>query len=310
MTDANDPLQGFKWNEHPDAGSLGFHDFMVLLITLDEGRPTPIGSGFVISTYDDHAVCITAAHNFWEGVRRAQNPHPIASSSMPDFLRLDNIALERKKIRAIYQNGDQIEVCILGFAVWDKSTDLAIFTIARQSPGPRLFDCFAKLVEVVPAKGDLIGVLGYSELSVENVPSSDGVRSKMTRRLLLRVGTVTAVHNDGHSLTRGPCVETSIPIYGGMSGGPAFLLPPPGGEIVPFGVLTSDPDDPADLKLDRSRSGSSIVSQLMLRVTGDDGTRRNVSLKMSNIGLAENSEIPSAEPGQATSVQWCPTEPL
>jgi hypothetical protein len=96
---------------------------------------------------------------------------------------------------------------------------------------------------------------------------------------------------DGHILCRGPCIETTIPVFAGMSGGPVFQTSKPGQSMTPFGLVCSDPDEPVALKNDRSRAGSSILSLLSHEITNDTDEERKVLFKLANIGVARNAEF-------------------
>lgn len=86
----------------------------------------------------------------------------------------------------------------------------------------------------------------------------------------------------GYLLCRGPCVETTIPVFGGMSGGSACLYPKPGGKLLSFGVVSSDSDDYTDKKNDRTQTGSSIISLISPEsVEAGDGSQL---LKLSLTG--------------------------
>jgi len=108
---------------------------------------------------------------------------------------------------------------------------------------------------------------------------SEEVRGfSMERRLLLRCGRVKAYHPDGHILCRGPCIETTIPVFAGMSGAPVALLAADDTPISPFGVVSHDPETSHGDKWDRSAAGASIVALLSPRMSfdGPDGQRKTI----------------------------------
>jgi hypothetical protein len=60
-------------------------------------------------------------------------------------------------------------------------------------------------------------------------------------------------------------VETTIPVFSGMSGGPAFWRPDPGTNLIAFGVVSSDQEDPIagePSKFDEYQAGSTIIAPL------------------------------------------------
>jgi hypothetical protein len=241
-------LQGWEWNEALPDGLASLHDGLISLLTFAPDRsPKLVGTGFIVGAYGNHAVGITAAHNFHEGVQGIQVPNSRHHlTALPEFLPgAQEIKLDRKNMRALYQVGSRLEACVLGFAAWDKSTDIAVFTLSAQDTSDdTVFRCFHQLGHAQPAVGDLVCLAGYGDMdTVTNEQNGDEQRFQLARRLVLRAGRVKAIHMDGHILCRGPCVETTVPVFGGMSGGPVFRVPEQNGEaIVPFGLISTDPE--------------------------------------------------------------------
>jgi Trypsin-like peptidase domain len=289
-------LNGWEWDEALPEGLSGLHQGLVALLTFGPDRTAKlIGTGFIVGAYGSHAVAITAAHNFYEGVRRVQVPIPQHNvTALAEFLPgAEEIKLDRKNMRAIYQFGSRVEVCLLGFAAWDKTIDLAVFTLSAQNTSDEtVFRCCYRLGHVRPAVGDLVYIAGYGDMDTLS-DERHGEEQKVTlvRRLVLRAGRVKALHLDGHILCRGPCIETSIPVFAGMSGGPVFQNYGPGQDMIPFGLLSSDPDEPVALKNDRNRAGSSIVSLLSHEITNDTDEVRKVLFKLATVGVARNAEF-------------------
>lgn len=79
----------------------------------------------------------------------------------------------------------------------------------------------------------------------------------MKRELVLRGGRVTEVFPNGHLLCHGPCIETTIPIFPGMSGAPVMRYAP-GTPMQPFGVMSTGHTEDPSLKFERSKPGHSI----------------------------------------------------
>ena len=100
-----------------------------------------------------------------------------------------------------------------------------------------------------------------------------------------------------HSLIRTLCFETTIPIFNGMSGGPVFLVPEPDREIVPFGLISHDPnpDNPEDAaqKMDRSKPGASIIACLPTSIIELSEGKRLVGFHFSEAQLIGNPAIDS-----------------
>jgi hypothetical protein len=243
-----DILRGFQWNEAilERLGGFELDRGLVSILALGPERsPKLIGTAFIAGSFGSHAVAISAAHNFHIGVRIAQNPNPLYhSSALREFLpNAEEIDLDRRNLRAIYRNGDRWEFCIIGFLVLDRALDLAVLTLHAQDPADNsLFDTQPKFSRVDPRLGDVVGVLGYADMAtLEEYRQGDSETATLQRRLVYRTGSVTAIHPDGHILCRGACVQTTIPVFDGMSGGPAFLVSEPGTPIVPFGSYRTTP---------------------------------------------------------------------
>lgn len=173
----------------------------------------------------------------------------------------------------------------------DELRDTAVFRVALQNDDvPAFFSAQFEADDKVPAAGDLICVLSYGGLSTYDFETNGSMEQqfKMARRPVLRVGSVIASYPNGHRLCRGPCIETTVPVYSGMSGGPVFSFGNLGAPIRPFGLVCSDPDPDGPVKQDRSRAGSSIISVLPCQVMINEHGQRKVQFEFMNaeaIGL-------------------------
>jgi len=280
-----EPLFGFPWNQ-ANLDPL-FNRGLLTVIAFDEdGRPHPLGTGFVISRDDRKAVCMTAAHVI-TGLRNLQAPPPRhAMSALPEFLPPPrNIDLSRQLLRAIALEGDRVEVLVVEGAIVDESRDIAVITVALQDEqsGP-FFSHEFEVDDVDPSNGDLVCILSYGGLNSGTfVTDGDHYREfQISRSPILRVGTVIERHPSGYGLCRGPCIETTIPVYSGMSGGPVFAFGQPGQPMRPIGLVCSDPDIDGPDKEDRTKAGSSIVAMLPCRVEVNSSGARLVKLVFSN----------------------------
>lgn len=273
------PLFGFPWNEAEADPS--FNRGMLTLIAFnDEGVPFALGTAFVVSCDDRFAVCVTAAHVFTE-VRRIQSPpQRFVPSALSEFLPPPRaIDLSEQKIRAIAIEGDRIEALIVDAAIIDEVRDTAVFRVALQNEDtPAFFSKEFEADDKVPAAGDLVCVLSYGELSTFDFETDGAMQRQFSlgRRPVLRVGRVIASYPNGHRLCRGPCIETTVPVYSGMSGGPVFAFANPGDPMRPFGLVCSDPDPDGPVKQDRSKAGSSLISLLPCQVAMNDHDQRTV----------------------------------
>lgn len=268
-----------------------FNRGMLTLIAFnDEDMPFALGTGFVISHVGRNAVCVTAAHVFTE-IRRIQSPYQrYASSALPEFLPPPRkIDLSGQKIVAIAMEGDRVDGFIVDAAVIDEARDTAIFTASLQNiDAPEFLSAEFEVEDKIPTVGDLVYVLSYGALSICDFETDGAMKQqfKLARRPVLRVGTVIASYPNGHRLCRGPCIETTVPVYSGMSGGPVFSRGNPGEPMRPFGLVCSDPDPDGPTKQDRSQAGSSIISLLPSQVTMNEQGQRTVKFKLPKAEVA------------------------
>ncbi|MCP2518458.1 serine protease [Achromobacter mucicolens] len=236
------------------------------------------------------AICVTAAHVFTE-IRRIQSPpQRHVPSALPEFLPpARTIDLSRKKIRAIAIERDRAEALVVDAAVIDEARDTAVFKVVLQNDDvPDFFPTEFEVDDNVPAEGALICVLSYGELSTFDFETDGAMKRqfKVARKPVLRVGRVVASYPKGHRLCRGPCIETTVPVYSGMSGGPVFAFGSSGAPIRPFGLVCCDPDLDGPLKQDRSRAGSSIISLLPCQVTTNEHGERVAGFEFVNAETA------------------------
>lgn len=292
-------LNGFAWNQAELENFHPLNSGIVMLVAFTPERsPRPIGTAFIIGAYGDFAVAITAAHNF-QGVQDVQIPNKKHHlTALPEFLGETQILnLDRKKLRAICSEDKKIEVSVIGWAFFDKKSDIAIFSIIPQSNknGCAFFKSAFILDDACPGIGDEVAVLGFANMKVplEERDKKGRERFHVSRQLILRCGKVTNIHLGGHILCRGPCIETSIHVFPGMSGSPVMILGKGGEPIKPFGLVSSDPDDNEVIKNDRSVAGSSIVALLQPKVKFDAEGRRNAILQLNSAFHVVNSEFSS-----------------
>lgn len=139
-----------------------------------------------------------------------------------------------------------------------------------------------ELDDSVPPVGAEIVALGYEGMAVENEVRDGAGREgfRFGRQLLLRGGCVTSVHPNGLRLCKGPCVETSIPVFPGMSGGPVMRAGCDTEAMRPFGLISSNPYDEQSTKWDRSVRGSSIVPLIGATVKLNSAGQRETMLRL------------------------------
>lgn len=262
----DDPLGPNAWSDINWPGQEAMHAGLVMLVALDHmERLRCVGTGFIVSAQGRFAICATAAHVFYSGVSNAQNPvSRRAASALPEFIAgFESVAIDNGRLHAIYRHADRIVGCRVVGVTWDKQTDTAFFDI--ETPDPR-DDDFVQGEWVVdgsePKVGDFVGVVGYAQMEATPVDHPDGLPAgEIQSQLLVRVGRVTEL-NEGGIFVRTRCAETSIPVFGGMSGGPAFLWQDWGKPPTAFGFISSDPESDVASKHDFSEPGRSSIVML------------------------------------------------
>ena len=214
----------------------------MLIAFTPQRSPRTIGTAFIIGAYGNFAVAVTAAHNL-QGIQSVQTPqnkhHPTA---LPEFLGNAQILdLDRRKARAICSEDGKIEVSVIGWAFFDKQSDIAIFSIIYQhyKKSCTFFKSAFILDDSCPEIGDEVAILGFANMKVplEKARKKNcNEQFQISRQLTLRCGKVKNIHPDGHILCRGPCIETSIPVFPGMSGGPVMYSVKPGIQLNPLAL--------------------------------------------------------------------------
>lgn len=259
---------GFKWNQAIIDES-HFRDVLVILIGFHSSRqPFVLGTGFIIGAFGNSAVICTAAHLFAE-IHESQNPHrKNHPSALSEFLpHGEPLNIDRKVVRAACTNGKKVEVAIIGWAVWDKSSDIALCGIRPQNKEENFFEKQLLITDSIPKIGDIVAVLGYAGLKVQNVFHNGGYgfeTFEVTNKVILRAGTVSEIYTEGQRLIKGPCIETTIPVLHGMSGSPVMAITTGGREIRPFGVVSSDISIDSDITC--KTMSSSLVALIEPRI--------------------------------------------
>ncbi len=288
------PLMGFAWNEASHNAILD-RGLLTIIESDLSGQPHVIGTGFVVSRQDTKAVCMSAAHVFSEVRNLQSGPPKHCPSALQEFLpEKKSVNLAANSLVAVLIEGTRVEAVAIEGLVFDEGLDIALFSVALQHRQDEpFFSHEYPLDDVIPEVGALVCVLSYGQQGIEDY-TSDGrqVLSFTTKRSpVLRVGRVLTHYPHGHRLCRGPCVETSIPVYSGMSGGPAIHYVENGPMRV-FGLVCSDPDLDDERKQDRSIEGRSIIALLPCEVTRDDAGRRIVSVELKRGHLAGAVHLP------------------
>lgn len=265
MITKEDPLGDFAWNQAE--ADPGFYHGLIAIVTFTERGPVAVGTGFIISSDGNKATAVTAAHVLSE-IRRLQSGEPRHNpTALEMFLPPPKlIDVDRSKLRAMCRDGDKAQLLIVTGLVFDERTDIGILTLATQDAAESTVPLHEFVVgNRVPQVGELICVLSFGDLGTDDFENQgQGFKFSLSLRPILRTGRVLAYYPDGNRLCKGPCIETSIPVYSGMSGGPAFAFTA-SGSIRPIALVCSDPDEDGDQKDDRTHVGASILALLPTR---------------------------------------------
>jgi hypothetical protein len=274
---------GLQWNQAELAKGHALDRGLVSLVSLDEqSLPTLIGTGFIISATGRTAVACTAAHNF-QAIAQSQVTYQIShSSALREFLpNVAPLSVDKTRLRAVCTDGSHPEMAIIDWVVWDPPSDIAFFGLRTQNDNEKsYFSTFFFLDDRTPKVGDEVAVLGYEGMEILQATGGADMRFTMARRPLLRLGRVAALHIEGHILCRGPCIETTIPVFPGMSGGPVMLFGAASAPMKPVGVISFDADGGTD-KRDRSIRGYGTFALLRpaITVTGEKQQRAVFELR-------------------------------
>lgn len=266
----------WQWNElEMDAA---FYRGLILVMAFGRnGEPVPVGTGFIVKSDGGKATAMTAAHVLAE-VRRMQTGNPRHSrTALEMFLPSPKeVDIDRMKLQAFIWNG---QGGAEGFPVtgiaFDEGSDMAILTLARAAENAPAIPRYEFAPgDGAPNIGTMLGVLSFGDLGVQDYENNGDERKfSLQIRPVLRVGRVTEIFPAGNRLCKGPCIETSIPVYSGMSGGPVFVWDE-AGKIKPIALVCSDPDPDGEQKQDTSQAGASIMALLPTETVAFPGGRQ------------------------------------
>jgi hypothetical protein len=283
-------LPGNRWNEAKQIGS-DADDVRDALLHVMAFSPQNfvqlVGTAFIVGVMDSCTIAMSAAHVFYEGARCVQAPtyryhRPALAKFLPEATE---ISLEENRLGVLYVVRGVYFLCTVDRLVCDRKADIAVFTIACQDrealhASARKFE----LLHSAPTLGEKVVLAGFRKMQIlrdETNPNGERVL-EIDRKWCMRVGSVTALHPTGHSPCRGPCIETNIPVFSGMSGGPAFLCSEEGQVKGILGIISTDLEASDATKASFQQAGSSIVSLVPSRVTGDLTGEPTISVDFLN----------------------------
>jgi Trypsin-like peptidase domain len=280
-----DPLFGFEWNQLDAPTEIREGLFAVVAKTVD-GRFHAVGTGFVVRALNDAALAISAGHVFAEIQNLQQRHEQRSHGTTPQEFSPPRRPIEVSLSGLAMVTGAEPSavVCQVESLAFDEFGDVGVVHLRPQGLHAAMFPLREFLLEDEPPMvGQLVCVASYINLACH----SDGPgHFQLQRQAILRVGKVLNVFPTGQRLCRGPCFETSIPIYSGMSGGPVFHYDTSGAVRV-LGLVCSDLDLDGPTKDDRAIRGQSLMAQLPVkRVSGSSHGVQEVVISLVPNSLA------------------------
>lgn len=254
-----------------------------LLVIKNDLQPELVGTAFLISADGNRATAVTAAHCF-EQIKRILHPNSKHhASALPEFLPQPK-EMDLKQVKAVYESNQQVFACVIEHAFWDPSTDLAVFTLLAPKEAPNLFRTFFWVDDQIPQVGEQVAVIGFADMQVNSHDSNSQV-GEMQLRLTLRIGRVEGVYQAGYYMLKAPCIQMSIPVFSGMSGGLVARAGENGTQIQPFGFVSHSPStQPLN---DRSQSGHSVGAILQATKTSLGEKKQVIRIPMTFTGIGK-----------------------
>lgn len=272
-----DLLKGLAWNE-AIPGNMDELEASVVTITAHDRNDDlhVIGTGFVVGNCSGLLAAITAAHNLEHirSLQRTRTSHPSALEML--LPNSSKIEFQNDRVLALSEFNGSPVVLRIEYSIHSKETDIAFLFFSKDANRPEIKSIF--IDNRIPVVGEPIAVMAYAHTQAErheivpddfmhtNVPkeleNQIDAKYAFSRSPVFRIGTVTHVHAEGHVLSSGACVETTIPVSPGMSGAPAFYLSKPEGPMTAFGLISSSLQNTSKDDIEKSTSGQSIVSIL------------------------------------------------
>lgn len=281
----SDPLFQFEWNQAEEAQELEPGLFTVVAKDTT-GKFHAVGTGFVVIARDDIALALSAGHVLLEvqslqDSRKERSHHSTLAEFAPPKRPID---VSLSGLAMLTRVGPDVLTSRVDGLALDELGDVAVMQLRPQhrvgsAAALRQF----MLEDRDPNIGDLVCIASYADLACETQGPN---QFQLARKPILRVGKVTQVFPEGQRLCRGPCFETSIPVFSGMSGSPVIYYDSLGA-MRALGLVCSDPDADGPVKNDRSVAGRSLVARLPVqRLSGTAKGRQEVVMSFAPTSVA------------------------
>lgn len=275
---------GLLWNQADLEQGDPLNDSLLMLIVIRHDLSLQlIGTAFIIQADGARAIVISAAHCFDE-VRKVLHPETLHhSSALPEFLPPPK-EIDLRQVKALYVKDRVPYPCIVELSLWDSKTDLAVLTVLAPDGHADLFRSMLWIDNSIPSVGEVVAMFGYGNMEI--IPHKiERNAATIKRELILRIGRVENIYSERSFMLAGPSIETTIPIYGGMSGGVVARFSP-GQPIKPFAFISHAPD-PQPIN-DRSLSGHSVGAILQSHIEPMGDQVQRVAWPMDNIGVGRS----------------------
>lgn len=176
------------------------------------------------------ALVLTAKHIF-DYIERLDEPHQRHAATTPPEFRTPlptTRTLKNSVMKAARCFGGNTYLCSIQTVRFEEGPgpDLALCVIVHDEPYRYLpFDSYFQFDTRAPAIGEKVVALGFDRMDTraESEASGDSKRVftyQVNWNRSARECEVTAIHDNGHGIVKGPCFEVSVPLDSGMSGGP------------------------------------------------------------------------------------------
>lgn len=267
MTIPNDALKR-EWVDASDLNPGFVNEYrpcLIAFLAFDHGHvPSFAGSGFIIGHSDDFAIALTAKHVLTEGVLAIQRPSPrhVASALfIPPSATRPSIA--ESKLRACWCGDESADLLFTRHVAYNDTLDIACAIFEPQGDYKNTFKPSSVLLNVKePTVGDVVRMIALDKLDISNYsPPTDmaggGAKFSVTRRVSIRVGTVTGVYPEGYRQYKWPCFTTSIPAEPGMSGGLVYV--PKNEHVSVCGIVSAD-NSSEEARKNNTVCGESVIA--------------------------------------------------
>jgi Trypsin-like peptidase domain len=222
------------WDDEPSEIKEGFG---VLFSVDDDGAFEALGHAVVIWAGGASAICVGAAHSFEELGRRQRERSGLQNGQIAAaFLRNGPNYIDPSHAKVTFIIGGVPHICDIRQVIFQEGYDVALFTV-HSPDGAAVFGARTALDFAAPQVGDVVAVVA-NQITVQN---GEPGTCEMSAQFRMRFGVVTDVQfGKAHLPGLSFFIRTTIPVYGGMSGGALVKKPVLGENMVLLGIVSTD----------------------------------------------------------------------